>query len=232
MSDGNRDLEGGGRFPFNRLSRCCSEETEGIKFSKSGNCTAIHYSIPHEIWYILRSRGSLLVHLWDLHMRVYFQLCIYLFTYLKFRSFPWVADGFTALLRCRNSDIKVILQWVSGSIKQTQCVQLVRAAKREIQVSPPGSCYNWIIWFYGAYWNLNLIEKCLLVSPSVLVFCFWGYDVLVLISLCNMLQYFFLILCRNDRAFWKLKLCNEQRNAQFFYLFIYVLLPYMFRTFF
>jgi hypothetical protein len=77
MSDENRDLEGDGRCPFKRTSRRSSEVTEGININKSGNCTAIQYSIPNEIWYRFRSQGYLLVHLWAFYMRARFQLCIY-----------------------------------------------------------------------------------------------------------------------------------------------------------
>ena len=66
-----------GRCPFQSLSRCSSEVTEEININNPGKSTAIQYSIPDEIWYRFRSQGYLLVRLWALYMRVYFQLCIY-----------------------------------------------------------------------------------------------------------------------------------------------------------
>jgi hypothetical protein len=42
-------------------------------------------------------------------------------------------------------------------------------------------------------------------------------------------QFMFVMMCN---VVIKLKLCNDQRNAQVFNLFIYLHLPYMFRAFF
>jgi hypothetical protein len=48
----------------------------------------------------------------------------------------------------------------------------------------------------------------------------------------NCLESIIYFLCCKDRAFGNESVCTDQRNVQVFNLFIYLLLPYMFRAFF
>jgi len=110
MSDGNRDLEGDCRCPFKRTSRCFSEETEEINVNNSGNVLRFNILCQMKFGTFqitgLITGSSVSLSCLCLFSVVYL---LYFFTYLKFPPFPSVAGGFKALIRCRNSDIKVII---------------------------------------------------------------------------------------------------------------------------